>query len=506
MPKKIGKVYLVGAGPGDLLLITLRGFQYLKEAEAIVYDRLINPELLKCAPESAEIIYVGKSPDRHTLAQDKINRLLVRLAKQGKRVVRLKGGDPFLFGRGAEEALTLAKNKIPFEIVPGVTSAIAVPGYAGIPLTHRGFTSSVGIFTGQEDPSKEYTRINWEKISTGLGTLVFLMGVENLALIVRNLIKFGRPKNTLCGLIQQGTLPKQKTVTANLATIVKKAKQAKIQPPAIFVVGEVVLLRKKINWFETKPLFGKKILVTAPVESSPRLLRALEDHGAACREFPLIKIKPLEDYSALDLCIKNIKNFHWLIFSSQNGVKFFKQRLDYLKKDVRILDGVNIAVIGPRTKIALEVLGLKVDIMPKAFCQEGLAESFKALSLKGRNILLVRAIRARDLLAKELKKRGAGVKVAPAYKAVPTPPRRHFASKDLAGTDIITFTSSSSVRNFFQVFPQGRKFLRRNKICVASIGPITSETIRFFGAKADIEAKSYTIDGLTEAIVKYYSV
>lgn len=507
MLKRTGKVYLVGAGPGDRELITLKGLKVLKQADAVIYDRLVNPKLLEYAPRGALVRYVGKSPVKHTLKQGEINLLLVKLAKEGKTVVRLKGGDPFLFGRGAEEALTLSANKVPFEIIPGVTSAIAVPAYAGIPLTHRGFTSSLGIFTGQEDPAKEFTRLNWEKISRGLGTLVFLMGVENLPVIVSSLIKFGRSKNTPCGLIQQGTLPEQKTVVGKLGDILQKAKLAKVEPPAILVVGQVVSLRKKINWFESKPLFGKKILVTAPLESSPRLVERLEDKGAQCIELPLIKIIPLDSYSTLDSCIKGIKDFSWVIFSSSNGVRFFKERMERLKKDARTLTQIGLAVIGPRTRIALsEYLGLRADIEPKEFSQEGVVKSFKKQKIKGRNILLVRAKEARDVLPRELKKLGAHVTMAPAYKTVKAFTRKLANIQALKGVDLITFTSSSCVRNFFRAFPRANEYLRKNKVRAASIGPVTSQEARRFGLRVDIEAKKYTFEGLTEAIVKYFGV
>src|SRR3989339_2161732 len=336
------KVYLTGAGPGDPGLITLKAIECLKKAKVVIYDRLVNPELLKYAPQDAEILYAGKASKKHSLNQDEINRLIVKKAKEGKTIVRLKGGDPFLFGRGGEEALELAKNNIPFEVIPGVSSAIAVPAYAGIPLTHREFTSSVGIFTGHEDPAKENSRIDWEKISTGLDTLVFLMGVENLESIVKNLLKSGRSPSSPCALIQNGTLPGQKTVSTTLDKIIKAARAFRFQPPSILIVGEVVSLRKKLNWLETKPLFGKKILITRPKGEDTRFSQILEEYGASCAELPAIAIKPLSDYSQLDAAIsqlamvrlpiaaaiKELAGFQWLIFSSQNGVRFFKQRLD----------------------------------------------------------------------------------------------------------------------------------------------------------------------------------
>ena len=535
--KNKGKVYLVGAGPGSPDLITLKGIRCLEQAEAVIYDRLVNPRLLGYVPQGAEIIYAGKSSHKHTIKQDEINRLLVKKAKQGKVVIRLKCGDPFLFARGAEEALFLAKHKITFEVVPGVSSATAVPAYAGIPLTHRDYTSSVGIFTGHEQPAKEgshkpprrrrgasRSHIYREKIARGLGTLVFLMGVENLSRLVKNLLAAGRPKDTPCCLIQAGTYPEQKSLTADLAAISEKAKRAGFRPPAILVVGEVVDLRKKINWFELKPLFGKRILLTRPAfgmaEGENSLSELLEGQGAFCVEFPVLAIKPLDDYRALDASIKQIMDFHWLIFTSQNGVKFFKQRLVHLRKDARSLSGVKIAAIGPRTKMALEAIGLRADLEPAHYCQEGLIECFKKIKIKGQNILIIRALSARDALPQGLEKMGARIKITPAYQA--SGPKPQATSLRPQVLDVITFTSSSSVRNFFQIL--SKKVFRRltlpflssknlspleragliKKPLLASIGPITSGQLKRLGLKPDIEAKSYTFEGLTQAIVQYY--
>lgn len=531
-----GGVYLVGAGPGSPDLITLKGIKCLQEAEVVIYDRLVSPRLLGYVPQRAEIIYAGKSSHKHILKQDEINRLLVKKAKQGKMVIRLKCGDPFLFGRGAEEALFLAKHKIAFEVVPGVSSATAVPAYAGIPLTHRDYTSSVGIFTGHEDPAKEGTHkpprhrrgasrshIYWEKIATGLGTLVFLMGVENLKAIAENLIKYGKVKTTPCCLIQQGTLPWQKSVFADLGSIVKEAKRQNILSPAILVVGGIVSLRRRLNWFESKPLFGKRVCITRPLEaaSENRLLKLLEDYGASCLEIPAVEIRPLKNYKALDAAIKQIHDFHWVIFTSQNGVKFFKQRPIYLKQDARILKGIKIAAIGPRTKMALEAIGLRADLEPAHYCQEGLIECFKKIKIKGQNILIIRAQEARDVLPLGLREKGAKVTVVPAYKAVITQDARR-TTHDFKYIDVITFTSSSCVRNFFQIFPRKafqkltphlsttkRHFLEKGAGLIknpllASIGPITSGQLKRLGLKPDIQARSYTFEGLTQAIVQYY--
>lgn len=496
-----GIVYLVGAGPGDPELITIKAVRLLRQAGAVVYDRLANPGILREIPSGAELHYVGKASNRHTLPQDRINMLLVKLAKKGLNVVRLKGGDPFVFGRGGEEILTLIKHKIPFEVVPGVTSAVSVPAYAGIPVTHRGVTSGFAVFTGQEDPSKDDTSIAWDKISTGVGTLVFLMGVENLNNIVATLIKHGRPRHTPCCLVQWGTLPYQKTVEGTLATIIAKAKAGRISPPAIFIVGEVVSLRRSMAWFDKKPLYGKRILVTLPAEDNSRLSESLRLQGADCVSLPLISIKPLEDYSALDAAIRGIDKYRWVIFTSQNGVRFFKDRLANLKKDVRVLAGVRVAAIGPKTGEAVESMGIKIDVVPSDYTQEGLVAALKKTGVRSANILIVRAQEARDVLPDGLRDLGADVDVIPAYRAVLRAEKIDDPGY-LEQFDIVTFTSSSCVRGFCSVFSKKQIFSKKNRFVVASIGPVTSQTCRSEGLKVYVEAKKFTLDGLSAAVIK----
>jgi len=503
MALKKGIVYLVGAGPGDPELITVKAVRLLQNADAVVYDRLANPRILAHIPPAAQLYYAGKASSKHSLPQHRINALLVSLAKKGLRVVRLKGGDPFVFGRGGEEILELVKAKIPFQVVPGVTSAISVPAFAGVPVTHRGFTSGFAVFTGQEDPAKEDSSIAWDKISTGIGTLVFLMGVENLGNIVAALVRHGRPPETPCCLIQWGTLPRQKTVSATLATIVKDARAASISPPAILVVGEVVSLRRKLNWFEQQPLFGKRILVTLPAEDNSRLSQRLEQSGADCTALPLISIAALSDYRALDSAIRQIEDFHWVIFTSQNGVKFFKQRLIALNMDVRSLQGVKVASIGPKTKETVESLGLRNDVQPGNYTQEGLLKALKKAGVKGSNILIVRAQEARDVLPDGLAALGAHVRVIPAYKAV-LRSERITDPGYLKDFDLVTFTSSSCVHGFFKVFSRRQIFSKKNRFRVASIGPVTSRTCEEYVLKVSIEAKEYTLDGLAAAVLKAY--
>jgi len=495
---KRGVVYLVGAGPGDPGLFTVRGVKLLQRADAIVFDRLVNPSLLDYAPLHAEKIYAGKLPDRHTLTQDEINSLLVKLAVKGKTVVRLKGGDPLLFGRGAEEALFMAKHGIRFEIVPGVTSALAVPAYAGIPPTFRNYTSSLGIFTGHEDPGKESSAIAWDKIATGLGTLIFLMGVENLNSIVNKLISHGRHKSTPCCVIRWGTTFHQQTVSATLQTIADKSARAGITSPAVLIVGEVVKLREQIKWFETRPLFGKKFLITSPVEDARRLTGPLTEAGAECIEMPMIKISGLQNKSTLISSLESLDRFAWVIFTSQNGVRFFQQALVGIKKDIRILAGIKIAAIGPKTAEALEALGVKVDVRPRKFCQEGLIEEFKKYAVRGKSILMIRAAEARDVLPEGLKKMGAFVSVVPAYKTVPV----DYGKKEkslIEDCDMVTFTSSSCVESFQNNFPS------HAEVCAASLGPVTSATAKKYGLRVAVEAREYVLESLIEGITKYYT-
>lgn len=497
--KNKGTVYLVGAGPGDPELLTLKAKRLLERADAVVYDRLVNPRILALIPSSAERVFVGKASSKHTMRQDKINALLVRLGKQGKTVVRLKGGDPFIFGRGGEEALELVAAGLPFEVVPGITSAVAVPAYAGIPVTQRGYTSSLGIFTGQEDPTKEETSIDWPKISTGLGTLVFLMGFENLEKIVSTLVKYGRKPSTPCCLVRWGSWDRQRSLDGTLADIVARAAAAKFSAPAILVVGEVVSLRDKLNWFEKRPLFGRRILVTVPSDESGRFSGMLSALGAECVEFPLISIEPLKDHSRLDRAIRDIRGFSWLIFTSQNGVKVFRRRMEALKLDCRCLHGVKLAAIGPRTAAAVGEMGVTVDTTPKEYKQEGLLAALKKQGVKGKEVLIVRAEQARDVLPEGLAKAGARVSVIPAYRAL----QRKRAAGDgavLENCDLVSFTSSSCVEGFVKVF--GKK--RPAALKFASIGPVTSDTAKKNGITISAEAREYTLDGLARAIVKLY--
>lgn len=501
----MGKVYLIGAGPGDPGLITQRAKECIEQANVVIYDYLANEEFLSFARESAEIIYVGKKGGSHTLPQTKINELLVSKAKSSENVVRLKGGDPFIFGRGGEEAEELSDAGVQFEVIPGITSAISVPAYAGIPLTHRNFTTTVAFVTGHEDETKKKSSIAWDKIATGAGTLVFLMGVGNLSYIVSQLIAHGRPQDTPIAVIHRGTTSHQRTLVGNLANISTIAKKAKLMPPAIIVVGEVVTLREKLNWFEKKPLFGKKVLVTRSRHQVSKLKKLLEDFGAEVVQLPTIEIVPPKSFSALDNAINTIENYQWVIFTSENGVHYFMDRVFHLGKDVRELKGINIGAIGPATKNAVEKFHIRVDFMPTDYVAEGIIEEIK--EPKGKKILIPRAKIARDILPDELRKLGALVDVVETYRTVK--PNFSFKSvKDLVTSkkvDFITFTSSSTVTNFMDIVGKGRIQEVLDGVRVVSIGPITKETAEKFGIQTDIMPNEYTIPAMVEAIIQYVS-
>lgn len=502
MPK--GIVYIVGAGPGDPKLITVRGLECLKNSDVIVYDRLASPRLLSYAKPEAELIYAGKSPDKHTLKQDEINTVLAEKAAAGKSVTRLKGGDPFVFGRGGEEAEHLLENNIPFEIIPGITSGIAVPAYAGIPVTHRDYNSSVAFITGNEEPSKEATSIGWDKLSTGCGTLVFYMGMSNLAKIVEHLTANGRDPQTPVAIIRWGTRPEQKTLTGVLADIVEKAEKAKMGHPAIIVVGDVVKLRDKLRWFENRPLFGKRVLVTRARSQASVFSEKIEALGGEPWESPTIEITDPDDYTPMDDAIREIHSYDWLILTSVNGVKFFMNRMRYLRKDIRELSHIKIVAIGPKTREEIENYGIFCEFMPEEFVAEAILEVLKGQDVKGKRFLLPRADIARKILPETLSIMGAEVNEVVAYKTVEGLGDKAELIKMLEDKKIhiLTFTSSSTVKNFVKKLGQEQLGLIKD-IPVACIGPITAKTAKDLGLQVDIEAKEYTIDGLIQEILEY---
>ncbi len=496
-------VYLVGAGPGDPRLITVKGLECIKKADVIIYDYLVNVDLLKAARADAEFIYVGKQGGAHTMEQDDINKLIVKKAMEDKIVTRLKGGDPYIFGRGGEEAIVLYENHIPFEVVPGITAAIATPNYAGIPVTHRDFTSTFGLITGHEDPTKNESSIDWAKISTGIGTLAFYMGIKNLPYITEQLMKHGRSKDTPVAVIRWGTTPQQKTVIGTLCTIVEKTKD--IKPPAITIVGEVVNLRDQLNWFESKPLFGKTIVVTRSREQASEFADQLYEYGAQIIEFPTIEIAKPDTVQSLDEAINNIQSYDWLVFTSINGVDAFFQRLFELGKDIRELKGIKVCAIGPATEDGIRKYYIKVDCRPPKFVAESVVDELKKVTtIKGERFLLPRADIARSFLPEELQKLGGKVIDLVAYKTIMAQPRNiNLADKIRNGeVHIVTFTSSSTVRNFAEIIGKENLLALNSHVQYASIGPITTQTAEEMGFRITIKANEYTIPGLVSAILE----
>ena len=497
-----GKVFLVGAGPGDPKLMTLRGKEAIEKADVIVYDRLAHPSLLNFARPDVEKIYVGKRPDHHTLKQEEINQLLVEKALEGNVVTRLKGGDPSIFGRVGEEAEELVEHGIPFEIVPGITSAIAVPAYAGIPVTHRNFTSSLAIVTGHEDPTKNETSINWEKLSTATGTLIFLMGVSNLALIRAKLIENGRAEDTPIALIRYGTRVEQQTVVGTLQDIVEKVEAAGLTSPAIIIIGEVVQLRDQLQWFEKKPLFGKRVLVTRARSQASELSSMIQELGGEAVEFPVIKIVPPKDTTEYVQAIGQLHEFDWIIFTSVNGVQSFFEKLKELKVDIRKMAKARIAAIGPKTAEWLEEKGLIVDVLPQEFRAEGLLNSLESQLKPGQKVLLPRADIARKILPEKLKEKGLEVVEIDAYETVIDAENKAEIAEMLKEKQIhiITFTSSSTVRNFVEAFKDEPLTELLEGVSLASIGPITTDTATSLGLKITATAEEYTIPGLVRTI------
>lgn len=502
-----GKVYLVGAGPGDPGLITVKGLKLLAQAEVIVYDQLATPELLRLAQPGAEVIYVGKKAGAHTLPQEGINQLLVDKARAGFTVVRLKGGDPFVFGRGGEEAEALAAAGVPFEVVPGVTSAVAVPAYAGIPLTHRGHTTLVTFITGHEDPTKPESTIPWDNLGANPGTLVFLMGVKNLAENCRRLVQAGRPNYTPAAVIQSGTLPTQRTVSGTLADIADKAQEAAIQPPAILVVGGVAALRERLAWWEKRPLFGKTALVTRTREQASALVELLSAAGARCLEVPTLEIAPPDNFGPLDKSLENLSVYEWVIFTSANGVSAFFQRLFDQGSDVRALGGAQLAAIGPATAEALRERGLLADVVPARFQAEDLAEALLPKIAPGARVLLARAQVAREVLPETLAQAGIQVDVAPVYQArqpagIPEEARPFLESGKI---DLLTFASSATVHNFAALVGREKFQELAQTAVVAAIGPITAATLQEYAITPQIQPEEFTIPALVTAIIGFFT-
>lgn len=490
------KVYLVGAGPGDPELITLKAKRLLAEADSILYDHLASAELLDLAPASAERLYVGKKKAEHALSQDEICALLVDRGRRGLNVIRLKGGDPFIFGRGGEEAEALANAGIPFEVVPGVTSPLGIAAYTGVPLTHRDHTSVVTFITGHD-----VLKIDWTKVGTS-ETLVIFMGISQFDEIARRIIAGGRAASTPAMAVRWGTRPDQEVIAGTLDSLPRLIHERGLKPPATIVIGDVVLLREKLSWYEKLPLFGQRIVVTRAREQASALSEQLHFLGAETIELPAIAIQPAADYGPLDRAIANLRSYDWLIFTSANGVRFFLDRLDASKSDVRAMAG-RICAIGPATREALERFHIKVDVMAEKYVAEGLLDALAGYDLNGARVLIARAAVARDLLPNELTRRGARVEVVEAYRTVVPPDLPQRAHEVLARKpDWITFTSSSTVTNLVDAI--GANAL--DGIQTASIGPITSATLRRHGVPVALEASEYTISGMVQALIEAVTI
>jgi uroporphyrinogen III methyltransferase / synthase len=504
MAEKKGKCFLVGAGPGDLGLVTLRAKECIEHAQVIVYDYLCNPEMLRWAPEAAELIFAGKKAGAHTLTQEQINALLIEKTREGKNVVRLKGGDPFLFGRGGEEAQALAAAKLPFMIVPGVSSAIAGPAYAGIPVTHRGKNSHVTFFTGHEDPAKDGSAIDFAVLAKLGGTQVMLMGVERIGAIAHEMMANGVPKDLPVALIRWATTERQRTLVGTLENIAQKVAAEGFAAPAIAVFGEVVNMRDELNWFEDRPLSGKRIVVTRTRKQAGALTEQLRGLGADVIELSTIRIEPPTDLRAFAELVQDAHGYDWIVFTSPNGVNAFFDLFYKLYDDAREIGGARIAAIGPATAQRLKDFRLHVDLMPDEFVAESLVREFrKEGGIENLRVLIARAEKARDLLSKELSALGAIVDEGFAYRTVPETRDDSGARRRLLeeGADLITFTSSSTVENFLAL-----ELPWPAKMEVASIGPITSKTARDRGLEVAVEARRHDIPGLVESIRKFFSV
>ncbi|MFC7678078.1 uroporphyrinogen-III C-methyltransferase [Paenibacillus sp. GCM10028914] len=506
-----GKVYLVGAGPGDARLITIKGKECIEKADVVVYDRLASPRLLRWMKPGAGKVYVGKLPDRHTMKQEEINQLLVDLALEGKTVVRLKGGDPTIFGRVGEEAELLYRNGIAFEIVPGITSSISVPAYAGIPVTHRDLASSLSIITGHESPDKLDHMIQWDKVTNATGTLIFMMGVAKIGYISRQLILHGRPPETPVALVRWGTRAEQDTITGTLADIEEIVKAANFKPPAVIVVGEVVLQREHLKWAEQLPLFGKRILVTRARSQASDLVTRIEDLGGEPYEYPVIEtIMPTSEQAITEIhqALEKLHQFDWVFFTSVNGVEFFFRHLKESGKDIRGLAGARIAAVGPATANALRERGIASEVLKERYQAEGLVETFGSELISGQQVLLPRGDLGRNWLPEELTRMGLHVTDIKTYETILCNEEDDELLKlfEEGGIHAVTFTSSSTVTNLIRALEKmgGGTPLEMLRNCtIACIGPLTAETAREAGLNVSLMAEEATIESLVEALCEW---
>lgn len=503
----IGKVYIMGVGPGDYKLMTLKAAECIGKADVIVYDRLVNKKLLKLAREDAELVYVGKMPDCHAVPQEGINEILIEKALSGKTVARVKGGDPFMFGRGGEEAEALQVKGIPFEIVPGVTSAIAVPAYAGIPVTHRDFCSSLHIITGHEKPGKDSSFIDYEVFAKLEGTLVFLMGVKNLPDICSNLIKHGKDKDIPAAVIEKGTSPSQRTVSGTLETISAIVAENGIKSPAVTVIGKVAGLREKLHWYQKGILSGKKIIVTRSRSQASVLVDRIEELGGEALEFPTVKITGVQDYTDFDSELSRLGSYSWLVFTSVNGVEHFFERMKYKKVDIRSLYGVKLCAVGEATEQALNRLGLLVEYVPERFTTSELLKGLLERVRQGEKVLLARSDIANEELSKGLENNGVDYKDLVVYRTLVESAEKDEILELLEKNevDFITFTSSSTVKNFVELLGKDNlgKCSAAEAVC---IGPVTLATAKELGFANVKMADVYTIEGLVSKIMEISEV
>ncbi|HIL73604.1 MAG TPA: uroporphyrinogen-III C-methyltransferase [Verrucomicrobia bacterium] len=500
-----GKVYLVGAGPGDAGLLTLRGAELLRRADVVVYDSLVNRELLALAPEAAEIIFGGKRPRDRAIPQEELNQLLAEKAKAGKTVVRLKGGDPYIFGRGGEEAARLHQDGVPFEVVPGISSIIAAPSYAGIPLTHREHCSSFTVITGHEDPDKDESALDWERVAREPGTKVLLMGVERIGKIAAALEANGLPADTPAAMVRWGTMGRQQTITATLGTLAAKVAKADFKAPAVTVIGTVSTLRDTLNWYENRPLFGQRVVVTRNRREAGKLSGQLRELGAEVLEIPTIKILPPTRNESLIEAITGIGSYDWIIFTSANGVEHFFDYFFKAFRDVRDLGSVRFAAVGPATAKKLREFHLNIDLMPETYTAAATAKAMLAAqNVENISVLLARAESANPELPRLLEDKGAIVDDIAFYKTEPETADRNGAADDFEenSADWITFASSSAVRNFDARFGLAKRCADNSKLKLASIGPETTKALKELGLKPTAKAKEHTIDGLAAALLK----
>ncbi len=501
MNDKKGKVYLIGAGPGDTGLLTLRGKEILEQSQTVIYDSLVNPHILRFCRGDAELIFVGKRKGHAYIAQEEINRLLVKSAEQGKTVARLKGGDPFVFGRGGEEAEALAERGIEIEVVPGVSSITSVPAYGGIPVTHRKYNSSFAVFTGHDggDFDPDPTRIN---------TMVFLMGLGSIENIMKKLLELGKKPSTPVAVISRGTLPEQVSVLGTISDIVEKTTMLEVQTPATIVVGEVSTLGERTSWYERKPLFGKTVIITREASKCCEFSRTLVSLGAGVVEFPTIEIRPVRGTKTQESSVYNVEKYDFLIFTSVNGVNHYFDVLKSYGKDSRTLGGKEIIAIGENTSQELAKYNIFSDYLPYNYTAEGVISVAEKLNFKGKKVLIPRALEAREILPETFREMGADVEVLCVYETIVP----DYGEDELDGIkekieeeeiDLVTFTSSSTAKNFFSLLGKTSGFFTGTEF--ASIGPVTTATLKTLGFDAVLTADVHTVRGLTEKILEFYS-